>query len=149
MREITAEELAAKAGYSRPHTLHCGPGGIFMSAIGGANGNDGPGGVALLDHDTFDVVGPGSTTAATSTSPTTSVAPELRHRHHLRVGHPSMIEHGLNPEDLLGRKFGHHLNFWSMSERKLIQRIDLGDPTRWCWRSAWPTTRPRRGGSSA
>jgi len=26
--------------------------------LGGANGNDGPGGVALLDHDTFDVVGP-------------------------------------------------------------------------------------------
>ena len=40
---------------------------------------------------------------------------------------PSMIENGLNPEDLLGRKFGHHLNFWSMSERKLTQRIDLGD----------------------
>ena len=38
-----------------------------------------------------------------------------------------MIENGLNPEDLLGRKFGHHLNFWSMSERKLTQRIDLGD----------------------
>ena len=57
VREIDAAELAAKAGYSRPHTLHCGPGGIFMSALGGANGNDGPGGVALLDHDTFDVVG--------------------------------------------------------------------------------------------
>ena len=27
-----------------------------MSNLGGANGNDGPG-VALLDHDTFDVVG--------------------------------------------------------------------------------------------
>ena len=38
-----------------------------------------------------------------------------------------MFENGLNPEDLLGRKFGHHLNFWSMSERKLTQRIDLGD----------------------
>jgi len=38
-----------------------------------------------------------------------------------------MIEDGLDPEDLLGRKFGHHLNFWSMSERKLTQRIDLGD----------------------
>ena len=24
---------------------------------------------------------------------------------------PSMIENGLNPEDLLGRKFGHHVNF--------------------------------------
>ena len=25
---IEAEELASKAGYSRPHTVHCGPGGI-------------------------------------------------------------------------------------------------------------------------
>ena len=55
---IEAGELAAKAGYSRPHTLHCGPGGIFMSALGGANGDDGPGGVALIDHDTFEVIGP-------------------------------------------------------------------------------------------
>jgi methanethiol oxidase len=29
-----------------------------MSALGGANGNDGPGGVALIDHDTFEVIGP-------------------------------------------------------------------------------------------
>src|SRR3954454_14546481 len=57
VREIPAEELAAKAGYSRPHTIHCGPGGIFLFALGGANGNDGPGGIAVLDHDTFDVVG--------------------------------------------------------------------------------------------
>ena len=57
VRTIEAEELASKAGYSRPHTIHCGPGGIFMSALGGAGGNDGPGGVALLDHQTFDVIG--------------------------------------------------------------------------------------------
>src|SRR6266542_4254148 len=37
VRTIEAEELAAKAGYSRPHTVHCGPGGIFMSNLGGAN----------------------------------------------------------------------------------------------------------------
>ena len=54
---IEAEELAAKAGYSRPHTVHCGPGGIFMSNLGGADGADGPGGVALIDHDTFEVTG--------------------------------------------------------------------------------------------
>jgi selenium-binding protein 1 len=58
VREIEADELASKAGYSRPHTVHCGPGAIFMSALGGAEGNDGPGGVALLNHDTFDVIGP-------------------------------------------------------------------------------------------
>src|SRR5262249_47591859 len=53
---IEAEELAAKAGYSRPHTLHCGPDGVFLSCLGGAGGADGPGGIALLDHSTFDVL---------------------------------------------------------------------------------------------
>jgi methanethiol oxidase len=119
VHSIEADELATKAGYSRPHTLHCGPGAIFMSALGGANGNDGPAGIALLDHDTFDVIGAwemdrgdqflgydvwwhlGHDTVITS-----------------EWGTPSMIENGLNPEDLLGRRFGHHLNFWSTrSER--------------------------------
>ena len=58
VREIEAEELAAKAGYSPPPHRPLRPGGIFMFSLGGANGNDGPGGVALLDHDTFDVIGP-------------------------------------------------------------------------------------------
>src|SRR6478752_829627 len=53
---IEAGELAANAGYSRPHTVHCGPGGIFMSALGGTDGAEGPGGVALIDHDTFEVI---------------------------------------------------------------------------------------------
>jgi len=53
---IEANELAAKAGYSRPHTVHCGPGGIFMSALGGTDGAEGPGGIALIDHDTFEVI---------------------------------------------------------------------------------------------
>jgi selenium-binding protein 1 len=128
VRAIEPQELAAKAGYSRPHTVHCGPGGIFMSALGGANGNDGPGGVALLDHDTFDVIGAwehdrGDQFFAYDVwwhlNYDTVITSEW--------ATPSMIENGLNPEDLLGRKFGHHLNFWSMSERKLTQRIDLGD----------------------
>ncbi len=73
VREITAEELAAKAGYSRPHTVHCGPGGIFMCNLGGANGNDGPGGIALVDHDTFDVIGAWEHgPRRRSTSPTTA-----------------------------------------------------------------------------
>jgi selenium-binding protein 1 len=72
VREITADELARKAGYSRPHTLHCGPGGIFMSALGGANGDDGPGGVALIDHDTFEVIGAWEQDRGEQFSPTTS-----------------------------------------------------------------------------
>lgn len=125
---IHAEELAAKAGYSRPHTVHCGPGGIFMSALGGADGADGPGGVALIDHDTFEVIGPWERARGAQffaydvwwhLKYDTVVTSEW--------ASPSMIENGLKPEDLLGRKFGHHINFWSMSERSLTQRIDLGD----------------------
>ncbi|HVD12994.1 MAG TPA: selenium-binding family protein [Actinomycetota bacterium] len=128
VRTIEADELASKAGYSRPHTVHCGPGGIFMSALGGADGNDGPGGVALLDHDTFEVFG-----AWEADRGDVVFAYDVWwHLNHDTVitsewATPSMIEQGLNPEDLLGRKFGHHLNFWSMSGRKLIQRVDLGD----------------------
>jgi methanethiol oxidase len=128
VRTIEPEELAAKAGYSRPHTVHCGPGGIFMSNLGGANGTDGPGGVALVDHDTFEVIGPWEKERG-------DVYFSYDVWWHLRDdvaitsewGTPSMIEDGLNPEDLLGRRFGHHLNFWSLSEGKLVQRIDLGD----------------------
>jgi selenium-binding protein 1 len=128
VRTIDAKEVAARAGYSRPHTVHCGPGGIFMSARGGANGDDGPGGVALLDHDTFEVIGPWES----DHGPQYFAYDVWWHLQHDTVvtsewATPSMIENGLNPEDLLGRKFGHHLNFWSMSERKLTQRVDLGD----------------------
>jgi len=128
VHEIDAEELAAKAGYSRPHTIHCGPGGIFVFNLGGANGHDGPGGVALLDHDSFDVVGAWELDRGEQyfaydgwwhLNHDTMITSEW--------ATPSMFEDGLNPEDLLGRRFGHHLNFWSMSQRKLTQRIDLGD----------------------
>jgi methanethiol oxidase len=128
VRAIEADELASKAGYSRPHTLHCGPGAIFMSSLGGANGDDGAGGIALLDHDTFDVIGAWELDRGDQYL-AYDVWWHLNHDTLITSewGTPSMVEKGLNPEDLLGRRFGHHLNFWSMSERKLTQRVDLGD----------------------
>jgi selenium-binding protein 1 len=126
-RTIEPEELAAKAGYSRPHTVHCGPGGIFMSNLGGANGDDGPGGVALIDHDTFEVTGAWETDRGEQ-----HFAYDIWWHLNADVAvtsewaTPSMVEDGLDPEDLLGRRFGHHLNFWSLSEGTLQQRIDLG-----------------------
>src|ERR671934_598404 len=127
VRTIEPEELASKAGYSRPHTVHCGPGGIFMSNLGSADG-DGPGGVALIDHDSFEVTGAWETDRGEQyfgydvwwhLNDDVAVTSEW--------ATPSMIEDGLNPEDLLGKRFGHHLDFWSLSEGRLIQRIHLGD----------------------
>ena len=94
--------LAEKAGYSRPHTVHCGPGGIFMSNLGAADGGDGPGGVALIDHDTFEVTGAWETDRGDQyfaydlwwhLNDDVAITSEW--------ATPSMIEDGLNPEDLL------------------------------------------------
>jgi methanethiol oxidase len=71
VRTIEADELARKAGYSRPHTVHCGPGGIFMSALGGANGNDGPVASRCSTTTPSRSSARGRSTGATSSSRTT------------------------------------------------------------------------------
>ncbi|HSZ76820.1 MAG TPA: selenium-binding protein SBP56-related protein, partial [Chthoniobacterales bacterium] len=53
---IEPEEIFARTGYSRPHTVHCGPEGIYVSALGAPNGG-GPGGIFILDHLDFNVMG--------------------------------------------------------------------------------------------
>ncbi len=128
VRIIEPEELAEKAGYSWPHTVPGGRGGIFRTPRGAAAGGDGPGGVALIDHDTFEVTGGWETDRGEQyfaydvwwhLMEDVAITSEW--------ATPSMIKDGLNPEDLLGKRFGHHLDFWRLSEGKLIQRIDLGD----------------------
>jgi len=71
VKVIEADEIARKAGYSRPHTIHCGPDGIYVSALGNPEG-DGPGGIFLLDHESFDVKDSGRRIAARRSWPTTS-----------------------------------------------------------------------------
>jgi methanethiol oxidase len=126
-KTIDAKELATNAGYSRPHTLHCGPDGIFLSCLGGANGDDGPGGIALLDHATFDVLRAWETDRGPQylaydawwhLNQNTAVTSEW--------GTPSMVEDGLVPELLLGQKYGHALHFWDLAEGRHLQTVDLG-----------------------
>jgi methanethiol oxidase len=56
VRVIEPAEIADRAGYTRPHTVHCGPDGIYISALANAEGKA-PGGILLMDHETFDVLG--------------------------------------------------------------------------------------------
>ena len=108
--------------------MHCGPGYLYMSCLGGANGNDGPGGVALLDHSTFEVLGQFEADRGDQ---------YLAYDVWWHINHdvlvtsewatPSMIEDGVVPELLLGRKYGHRLHFWDMNTRRHIQTVDLGD----------------------
>jgi selenium-binding protein 1 len=127
VRTIDADELAGKAGYSRPHTLHCGPDGIFLTCLGSADsngngdsGDDGPAGIALLDHDTFDVIRAWETDDAWwHLNQNVLVTSEW--------GSPSMIENGVVPELLLANKYGHSLHFWDLAEGRHLQEVDLGE----------------------
>ena len=56
VKTIEPEEIADKTGYSRPHTIHCGPGGIYVAALGNKDGKA-PGGVFVMDHESFEPLG--------------------------------------------------------------------------------------------
>src|SRR3954454_1743608 len=123
---IDAEEIARKAGSSRPHTIDCGPDGIYMSALGNPEG-DGPGGVFLLDHEDFTVKGQWEE----DRGPQQLAYDFWWHLNQGTVitsewGTPNMVEDGLNGELLLGNKYGHKLHIWDLEKRRHVQEIDLG-----------------------
>jgi selenium-binding protein 1 len=124
VKVIEAEELARKSGYSRPHTSHCGPEGVYMNGLGSPSG-DGPGGIFLLDHDTFDVEGQWEQ----DRGPQYLAYDFWWHLGHDTMitsewGTPNMVEGGLDPS-LLGQ-YGHQLHVWDLKTRKHQQAIDLG-----------------------
>src|SRR5215213_802887 len=126
VKVVEPEELAKRTGYSRPHTVHCGPDGLYMSALGNPAG-DAPGGVFLLDHDSFSPLGQWEIDRGPQ---------ELAYDVWWNIGYdtlltsewgtPKMVEDGVNPELLLGGKYGHHLHVWNMRRRRHEQAIDLG-----------------------
>lgn len=126
-RIIEPEEVMEKSGYSRPHTVHCGPDAIYVSALGAANGNGEASGIFLLDHYNFDVIGPWEINRGTQKlsydfwwhlTEDVLISSEW--------GMPNQFENGLVPEDLLANKYGHQIHFWDLRKRKNIQTIDLG-----------------------
>ena len=126
VKTIEPEEIAKKTGYSRAHTVHCGPDGIYVNALGNPEG-DGPGGIFVLDHDTLEVKGAWES----DRGPQELAYDFWWHLGYDRVissewGTPNMIEGGVNPELLLGNKYGHRLHVWDMKRRRHVQKIDLG-----------------------
>ena len=41
-------------------------------------------------------------------------------------GTPNMVENGVNPELLLGGKYGNALHVWDLHTRRHLQKLDLG-----------------------
>lgn len=126
VRTIEPEEVFGRVRYSRFHTIHCGPEGIYISALGTPEGG-GPGGIFLLDHFSFDVLGQWEM----DRGPQYLAYDFWWHLGHDTMvtsewGTPNMIEDGLNPELLLNAKYGRQLHFWDLRRRKHQQSIDVG-----------------------
>jgi selenium-binding protein 1 len=123
---IEPEEVAARTGYSRTHTVHCGPDGIFVSALGAPDGG-GPGGIFLLDHFSFNVLGRWEV----DRGPQYFAYDFWWHLGHDTMltsewGTPNMLENGINPELLLAGKYGHSMHVWDLRKRRHQQALDLG-----------------------
>ncbi len=126
VKVIEAKEVAERTGYSRPHTIHCGPDGIYLSALGSPSG-DGPGGIFALDHYSFEPLGRWEVDRgpqyfgydfAWHLADDIAVTSEW--------GTPNMVEDGVNPELLLGGKYGHSMHIWDLRKRRHLQTLDLG-----------------------
>jgi selenium-binding protein 1 len=126
VRTIEPEEVARRANYSRPHTVHCGPEGIYVSALGSPAG-DGPGGIFLLDHFSFDVLGQWEIERGDQ---------YLHYDFWWHLLHdtllssewatPKMIESGLQPDLLMNSQYGHRLHVWDLRRRRIVDTLDLG-----------------------
>ena len=126
---IEADEIMEKTGYSRPHTIHCGPEGIYVSTLGGGgkDGTDGPPGIFIMDCETFEVLGRYEMDRG-SQDKHYDFWWNLPRDYMISSewGLPPQYENGIVPEDLLGGKYGHSIHFWDLRARKNIQTIDLG-----------------------
>ena len=126
VKVIEGEEVMAKTGYAAPHTVHCGPDGIYMNALGAPNG-DGPGGIFMLDHETFEVKGRWEKERGPQ---------YLAYDFWWHLGHdimitsewgtPNMVKDGVNPELLLSGKYGNALHVWDLQRRTHLQKLELG-----------------------
>jgi methanethiol oxidase len=126
VKVIEPEEVMKRARYSRPHTVHCGPEGIYISALGSPEGR-GPGGVFLLDCESFDVLGQWEVDRGPQ---------YLAYDFWWHLGYDTMIssewgtpdtfEDGLKSEVLLSGKYGRHIHIWDLRRRRHQQALDLG-----------------------
>jgi methanethiol oxidase len=129
VKTIEPDEIRSKTGYSRPHTVHCGPEGIYVSTLGGGgtSGTLGPPGIFIMDAQTFEVLGRWEIDRG----------PQALHydfwwnlpRDYMVSSEwalPPQFENGIVAEDLLANKYGHRLHFWALRDRRHVQTIDLG-----------------------
>ena len=94
--------------------------------LGDANG-DAPGGFLEIDAD-FKVVGRWEKSLEGMNY---NYDFWYQPRHNVMISSewaaPNTVKQGFQVEDVKAGKYGHHLNFWDWSKRRIMQSIDLGE----------------------
>ncbi len=126
VKVIEPQTVAGRTGYTRLHTVHCGPEGIFVNALGSPSG-DGPGGIFVMDHDTFEPLGQWELDRGPQ---------HLAYDYWWHLGYDTMVtsewgtpktfENGLQPDVLLNSGYGHALHIWDLRRRRHLQVLELG-----------------------
>jgi selenium-binding protein 1 len=127
VKVIEPEEVARKTGYTRPHTVHCGPEGIYLTALGNREGK-GPGGVFLLDHDTFEIRGAWER----DRGPQYLAYDAWWHLTQdvmltSEWGTPDLVEGGLIPQALMEKRYGRQIHVWDLRRRKHVKALSVGE----------------------
>ncbi len=126
VKVIEPDTVAKRAKYASPHTVHCGPDGVYVSALGAPDGN-GPGGIFVMDPETFEIRGQWETDRGPQ-----QLAYDVWWHLGLDTmvtstwGTPNMVKDGVNPELLLGGKYGNKLHVWDLRRGRHQQELDLG-----------------------
>ena len=125
---IEPDEIIAKTGYTRPHTVHCMPGdNVVVAMLGDAEGN-GSGGFAVLDAKTFEVKGRWENGGGT---PPLNYDFWYQPRKNVLVssefGEPNAYEPGFDLADVEAGRYGRRIHFWNLETREREQTIDLGE----------------------
>ena len=126
IKTIESEEIFSRTGYSRLHTVHCGPDAIYLNGLGSADGGV-PGGIIRLDHNTFEPIGRWELDRGPQ-----SLAYDFGWHIGLDTvitsewGTPDMFENGPILEHIVNHNYGHKIHFWDLRRRRHLQEVDLG-----------------------
>ena len=148
VKVIEPEEIAEKAGYTRPHTVHCGPGRHLRHGARQRRGQ-GPGGVFLMDHESFEPLGRWEIDRGPQ---------QLAYDAWWHLGHDTMVtsewgtpdtfENGLVPRSCSARSTAGGCTSGTSPSASTCRRSTSARSTSWSSSCARPTTRPRPTASS-
>ena len=127
VKVIDGDEVKRKTGLSAPHTIHCMPGEIVVVSMLGDSNGDTPGGFAVLDASTFDLLGRWESAAdGVEFMYDFWYQPRQNAMISSEWAAPKTFSPGFNLEDVSAGKYGHSVHFWDLAEKRVVQSIDLG-----------------------